>query len=103
MISSLGNDSARVNLLAVTLVAAALLSDDQPLELPRVGDHQLRIVAPDTLELTLITTKEPDPASVTVWDFAPKVPEPSEFQVIAAGKSVPVKSVGFKRRVLYAP
>ena len=103
MISSLGNDSARVNLLALTVAAAALLSDDQPLELPRAGDHQLRIVAPDTLELTLITTKEPDPASVTVWDFAPKVPERSEFQVLAGGKTVSVKSIGFKRRVLYAP
>jgi hypothetical protein len=64
MISSPGNDSARVNLLAVTIVAAALLSDEQPLELPRAGDHQLRIVAPDTLELTLITSKEADPAPV---------------------------------------
>lgn len=71
--------------------------------MPAVGDHQLRILSPDTLELTLITTKEPDPAPVTVWDFAGKLPPASDFQVLSSGKPVAVKSVGFKRRVLYAP
>ena len=46
------NDSSTVNLLVLTLAAAGVLADDQPLELPGVGDHQLRIIAPDTLELT---------------------------------------------------
>ncbi|HKQ38174.1 MAG TPA: glycoside hydrolase family 9 protein [Verrucomicrobiae bacterium] len=92
-----------MNLLILTLAAAGLLTDDQPLELPRVGDHQLRIISPDTLELTLITTKEPDPAPITTWNFAAKIPAASEFQVSVGGKQVPVKSVGFKRRVLYAP
>jgi hypothetical protein len=96
------HDSASVNLLAITL-AAALLADDQPLTLPKPGDHQLRILSPDTLELTLATTKEPDPAPVTIWNFAAKVPPASDFQVLVGGKAVPVKSVGFKRRVLYAP
>lgn len=103
MISSYGNDSATVNLLALTLVAAGLLSDDQPLELPRVGDHQLRVIAPDTLELTVVSTKEPDPAAVTTWNFAPNIPAPADFQVLVGGKTSAVKSVGFKRRVLYAP
>ena len=91
-----------MNLLTVTL-AAALLADNQPLALPEPGDHQLRILSPDTLELTLVTTKEPDPAKVTTWNFAPKVPPASDFQVLVAGKAMPVKAVGFKRRVLYAP
>jgi hypothetical protein len=84
-------------------LASALLADDQPLVLPKVGDHQLRILSPDTLELILVSTKEPDPAPVTTWDFARKIPAASEFQVAVAGKPVPVKAVGFKRRVLYAP
>lgn len=90
--------------MAVTLLAGALLAEaDQPLRLPVVGDHRLQILSPDTLELTLVTTKEPDPAPVTVWDFAGKLPKPAEFQVRVDGKAVEVKSVGFKRRVLYAP
>jgi glycosyl hydrolase family 9/cellulase-like Ig domain-containing protein len=84
-------------------LAVALLADDQPLVLPKVGDHQFRILSPDTLELILVTTKEPDPAPATTWDFARKMPAASEFQVAVAGKTSPVKAVGFRRRVLYAP
>jgi hypothetical protein len=46
------------------------LSDDQPLRLPPVGSYQLRILAPTLLELTLVTTKPPDPAPVGQWNFA---------------------------------
>ena len=102
MILNARHDSATVNLLTVIL-GAALLADNQPLELPKPGDHQLRILSADTLELTMVTTKEPDPAKVTTWNFAPQVPPASDFQVTVGGKPVPVKSVGFKRRVLYAP
>ncbi|MEW6304978.1 MAG: glycoside hydrolase family 9 protein [Verrucomicrobiota bacterium] len=71
------------------------------------GDCELRVIAPGVLELTLITTKPPDPARVTHWDFAGtdglRLPGPQEFQVTADGQTLPVQTTGFKRRVLYAP
>ncbi len=84
-----------------------LISDSNPLAIPPVGAHQLRILSPDLLELTLITTKTPD-SGVTVWNFISPtgnaaLPSANEFSVTVDGKSVAVKSVGFKRRVLYAP
>src|SRR5690348_6218691 len=45
------------------------ISDDDPLLLPAVGAHQLRLITPSLLELTLVTTKPPDPAPVHDWDF----------------------------------
>src|SRR4051812_4323483 len=56
--------------------------------LPAVGQAELNILTPTLLELSLITTKEPDPAPVSVWNFvAPdyslKLPAPSEFEVKA--------------------
>lgn len=92
----------KVKLLVLTL-ATALLADEQPLTLPKLGDHQLRILSPNTLELTLVTTKEPDPAQPQQWNFATKLPAAAEFQVSVGGKAATVKSVGFKRRALYAP
>jgi len=84
------------------------LSDDQPLRLPPVGSYQLRILAPTLLELTLVTTKPPDPAPVGQWDFADArgqnhLPETGEFAVSADGHPIQIKRIGFKRRVLYAP
>src|SRR5436190_1781142 len=35
-----------------------VISDENPLQLPLVGAHQLRVLAPTILELTLITTKK---------------------------------------------
>lgn len=86
----------------------ALISDDTPLTMPPVGAHQLRVLSPTILELTLITTKKPDPAPVTQWNFATaggkaKLPTEKKFLVLAGGKTNSVKAVGFKRRVLYAP
>jgi hypothetical protein len=85
-----------------------IISDANPLAMPPVGAHQLRILSPTLVELTLITTKKPDPAPVTQWDFAdlngkPHLPGKKEFLVLAGGKTNAVQSVGFKRRVLYAP
>ena len=76
--------------------------------LPAVGWNELRIVSPSVLELTLVTTKPPDPAPVQQWNFVHgegelRLPRPGEFAVTANGRSVPVERVGFKRRVLYAP
>ncbi len=85
-----------------------IISDDNPLAMPAVGAHQLRLVSPGLIELTLITTKKPDPATVTVWNFVgsngkANLPSEKEFSVLVDGKSDAVKAVGFKRRVLYAP
>ncbi|MDB6017943.1 MAG: hypothetical protein JWR19_2432, partial [Pedosphaera sp.] len=53
---------------ARTIAAADLPMDDSnPLRMPSVGDHQLRLITPTLLELELITTKNPDPAPATVW------------------------------------
>ena len=84
-----------------------LISDSNPLAMPPVGAHQLRILSPNLLELTLITTEKAD-AGVTLWNFigsssSATLPNANEFSVTVDGKSVAVKSVGFKRRVLYAP
>jgi len=105
----------RTRLLAGSLAAVCifnssaqelLISDDNPLAMPPVGAHQLRVLSPEILELTLIATKKPDPSPVTVWNFVdskPRLPGENEFSVLVDGKSNSVKSVGFKRRVLYAP
>jgi len=84
-----------------------LISDNNPLTMPPVGAHELRIVSPHLLELTLITTKQQD-ADVTVWNFVgsdgkASLPDAKEFSVTVDGKDDVVKAVGFKRRVLYAP
>jgi hypothetical protein len=84
------------------------LSDDEPLRLPPVGSYQLRVLTPTILELTLVTTKPPDPAPVSQWDFVDAggqchLPDGANFVVSANGHPVQVKQVGFKRRILYAP
>jgi hypothetical protein len=108
----------RTRLLAGSLVVACLccssarqevlISDENPLAMPPVGAHQLRVLSPDLLELTLITTKKRDPAKITIWNFADlngkaHLPGENEFSVQVDGKNDAIKSVGFKRRVLYAP
>src|SRR6267154_2761485 len=56
--------------LGASCVAADLrISDHQPLQLPEPGAYQLHILAPTLLELTLVTTKKPDPAPVEQWNF----------------------------------
>ena len=84
-----------------------LISDANPLAMPPVGAHQLRIISPTLLELTLITTKKAD-SEATEWNFIAldgkaSLPGAGEFSVAVNGKSDSVKTVGFKRRVLYAP
>src|SRR5580704_11953840 len=83
------------------------LSDDQPWRLPPVGSYQLRILAPSLLELTLVTTKPPDPEPVAQWNFVDahgqaRLPAAEEFAVSADGHPIQIKRIGFKRRVLYA-
>jgi hypothetical protein len=61
------------------------------------------------LEVSLVTTKAADPAALTQWTFvgsggAPStLPSASEFVVHAGSAAVPVQSVAYKRRPIYAP
>jgi hypothetical protein len=95
--------------LAANLLADDLrLSDDQPLRLPPVGSYQLRVLAPALLEITLVTTKPPDPAPVSQWDFVNGsgqacLPQAGKFEVVSDGQPIGIRRMGFKRRVLYAP
>lgn len=79
-----------------------------PAALPQVGYQQLRVLSPNLLELTLVSTKDPDPAPPADWNFvgenfALTLPGPDTFKVFANGRSIAVARVGFKRRPIYAP
>ncbi len=95
--------------LIVRLTAGAQQSaDDSPLALPSVGAYQLRILSSNVLELTRITTKASPAARPREWDFVDAdgrahLPNASEFIVLAGETRIGVQTVGFKRRVLYAP
>ena len=85
-----------------------LISDANPLAMPPVGAHQLRVLSPTMLELTLITTKKTQDSPLNQWTFADlngraHLPSPKEFLVLAGGRTNVVRAIGFKRRVLYAP
>src|SRR4051812_18681778 len=87
---------------------AASVVDYTALALPRPGDYTLHILSPNVLELVLINTKAPDPAHVDSWDLVNSntqfvAPPASAFLVTANGSQIAVQSLGFKRRVLYAP
>jgi hypothetical protein len=87
---------------------AASEMDDANLIVPAVGDHALRVLTPTLLELREITTKAPDPAPATSWNFVnaagqSTAPSASQFTVTVGGTTVAATAVGFRRRVLYAP
>ncbi len=91
-----------------TFAADPRLSDESSLLMPEPGAYSLHILTPTTLELTLITTKQPEPARPERWDFVETnshahLPDTKEFTVTVDGKNIPISTVGFKRRVLYAP
>lgn len=84
------------------------LSDEQFLRVPPVGATQLRVLSPTLLELTLVTAAPASSPSARQWNFVssqsqPRLPDAGQFVVLCGQKQLPVKSVGFKRRVLYAP
>ncbi|HYG34620.1 MAG TPA: glycoside hydrolase family 9 protein, partial [Clostridia bacterium] len=84
------------------------LTDESPLKLPSVGAYQLRVLTPQVLELSLITTKSAEGKPAGAWDFVNdkghcRLPDTKAFAVSAGGKTIPVQSVGFRRYVLYAP
>lgn len=108
--------AAALSRLGAAMFAACLLANlmprnaanENPLALPKIGDHSLLILSPTLLELTLVTTKEPNPAPVTTWNFVganfvPQIPTPSEFAVTVNGSAVAVTETGFRRRPMYAP
>jgi hypothetical protein len=100
--------AAAIFFVAIQLPADGLqMNDDDPLALPVVGAHQLRILSPTLLELTLINT-EPANSTVTNWNFVSTnfqfdPPKFSEFEIAANGKKISATQIGFKRRPLYAP
>lgn len=90
------------------LSRAEAISDANPLAMPAIGDHGLRVISPTVLEVTLINTKVSHPAQVSAWDFVnaqgiATLPALSQFVVTVNGLPVVVQSVGFKRRPLHAP
>lgn len=85
-----------------------VITDENPLALPSVGAHGLRILSPTVLELTLIGSKQADPAVPSVWNFVNgdqslSLPGLASFVVKADGVVLPVTQIGFKRRPIYAP
>ncbi len=91
--------------------AASLLSLQQALDVPAVGDHSLNVVTPRLLELHLVSTQEIIEGVETFpthWDFLTKdarkanAPTVASFQVTADGAAVPVEAIGFRRLPIYA-
>src|SRR4051812_42989572 len=101
------------HLLLAALAAASLLPsvraapagpEEAPwlnaLALPAVGSHELRILSPTVLELTLVTTKAAG-GRVEQWDLVdedhrPRLPPPDAFRVLINGREERVAGVGFK-------
>jgi hypothetical protein len=84
-----------------------VLRVDNPLSMPQVGGHEVRIVSPTLLEVWLVTTKSrgaaPERWSLVDESGAARLPPVSELSVLADEQPLEVRRVGFKRRVLYAP
>lgn len=83
------------------------LTNDLSLQLPLIGQNELRILSSNLLELRLVTTKGLT-AGVDQWNFVtalgqPMFPSPAKFLVLTNGTPVPIAGVGFRRRPLYAP
>jgi hypothetical protein len=88
-------------ILAGLTAGAAELTDREAteLQLPPVGDYRLRVLTPQLLELTLITTQLPTgPGAGQRTNLPPVV-----FEVRADRQDDPVVGTGFKRRTVYAP
>ncbi|MBI4622790.1 MAG: glycoside hydrolase family 9 protein [Verrucomicrobia bacterium] len=82
--------------------------DGIALQLAKPGESLLHVLSPTLLELKLIDTKQPGTGPLANWNFVSAsgqmtVPATTKFAVVVDGRSVPVQSIGFKRRVLSAP
>jgi hypothetical protein len=100
--TSPGSGASASDIPGVT--ALDYLTLDQPID----GDHALRIVSPNVLELTRLSIKRPDPAQMDVWNFVDSsgnasLPAANSFNVTINGQPATVTAVGFRRRPLYAP
>src|SRR5437016_4991688 len=67
------------------------------LEQPIDGDHALRVVSPNVLELTRLSTKRPDPAPMDVWNFGDangnvSLPGAGQFAVVVNGQAAVVQA-----------
>lgn len=84
---------------------AAQTTEVQALRMPKDGDHGVRVLTPEWLELSRVYQKVEKALPPTVWNFSDnnQRPGPGDFEVLVDGKPVAVAEVGFKRRVLYAP
>ncbi|HVS53710.1 MAG TPA: glycoside hydrolase family 9 protein [Opitutaceae bacterium] len=103
-----GTSSGGTTAGGTTTTPSTAFAENMATRLPQVGDNHLRILTPTMLELQRITTKDADPAPSPIWNFVDgngnlAAPAASEFAVTVNGQSVAVKSIGFRRRVAYAP
>jgi hypothetical protein len=79
------------------------------LALPQVGSNALHVLTANVLEVKLINTAPAtNSTQVTQWNLVDSsgnlsAPSPGAFTVTAAGQTVAVTGVGFKRRPIYAP
>ena len=80
----------------------------QEIRRPQVGEHSLRVLTPQTLELEIVTAKrqgEPLPHwNVIGPDGIARLPAPGEFEIRVNSEPAPARVVklGYKRRPLYA-
>ncbi|MEZ5326307.1 MAG: glycoside hydrolase family 9 protein [Verrucomicrobiales bacterium] len=88
------------------MAAALVRADAAPVEaIPAVGDHWLRVLSPDVLELGAILPVPEGKSDTARWSFADKLPDRNAFRVTVDGteKEGAVQAVGFRRRPRYAP
>lgn len=74
---------------------------------PVAGDWELRLLAPDVIEMAVVTSKQVG-RKIKEWDWVDgrgrlRLPGSGSFRVTIDGRRVRVKRVGFRRRVAYAP
>src|SRR5688572_30838290 len=105
---SWGLRCALLGSIATCRLAVNAAIEGNSISLPQVGDAELRILSPTILELNLVSTKEPDPAQPTEWNFVDanhnlQLPPATEFEVTAGTNKLSISTLGFKRRPLYAP
>jgi hypothetical protein len=105
-----GSTGSTTNLPATitSAVPGSSVDDYLGLQIPPVGANSLHVLSPTLLELKLITTKQPDPAPVTQWNFVDAnaqltLPSTTALTVTADGQRIAVSKLGFKRRPLSAP
>ncbi len=95
-------------LLLMVQWASAAIPLAVDIQTPQTGEHGLRILSPNLLELFLVNTEQPDPGRVDSWDWVNGqqsfvAPDMSRITVLVNGRVNGITGIGFKRRPLYAP